>query len=205
MPQDYRTRAHGSSSNTNHTYARQSRSNYSNRQMNEYSRQNMYQNDYDDGYEKPVSITRSARQSGYSRTARNESQYAPARMNSGYSNQGYPRQSRYDVARTRYGVSQQPRMQQRNNPQSRWDRQTSQYGMDYEEDYMAPQMQPEYPQMDDVYQQAYPDQNAMPMTEDEPAEGKPNKWVSVIVGAIGGAMLVAIVFIILYFHETGMF
>jgi hypothetical protein len=44
----------------------------------------------------------------------------------------------------------------------------------------------------------------MPMQQSEDMEPqKENKWVSILIGAFGGAIAVGILFVVLYLHETG--
>lgn len=217
MPQEYRNRSYGArGTSSNYGYNQQSsRQSYQTQQRNSgYGRQsyeddyssNDYDNGYGNGYEQNQAPqpSRAPRQT-YSRSARYENerhnvQYAPQPR---YPQQRQYRPSNYEMARSRYGMQPANPQQSMYNQQSRWDSQRSRYGMDYEEEYEGPQTQNQmYMEPEENYQ-GYQDAE-MPMQQNEDMEPqKENKWVSVLIGAFGGAIAVGILFVVLYLHETG--
>ena len=134
----------------------------------------------------------------YSRVQRTEernasNEYAPAR------------QSRYAPAPAR---RQQPAQSRRGYPsrtenEQHWEgNQCSRYGNDYEEDIQ------QQPYDDQPQEQQYEDPEQEQQYEEEPMEmEKPRKersWPKYLAGAAGGGLLVAIVWIVFYMHESGM-
>lgn len=76
--------------------------------------------------------------------------------------------------------------------------------MDYEEDYQSPER---YQDMyeEDMPMQQDPHMNQEMMEDYENQEPGESKVLSIAIGALGGALVVGIIFVLLYLHETGVF
>ena len=132
---------------------------------------------------------------------RTANRYQAVPVGNRYDNGRYGQQNQ---RRSAYAPAAQQSYQQSQQRQAQWDRPTGRYGLDYEEEYQAPQR----------YQDMYEEEEA-PMQQDQMMRGVPDEYepqdeseskvLSIAVGALGGALVVGIIFVLLYLHETGVF
>lgn len=128
---------------------------------------------------------------------RTTNRYQAVPVGSRYSNGRYGQQNQRTSA---YAPAQHRQQAQR---QAQWDRPSGRYGLDYEEDYQSPERYHDMYEEDMPMQEPQMDQDVM--DDYEGGESGGSKALSIAVGALGGALVVGIIFVLLYLHETGVF
>ena len=132
---------------------------------------------------------------------RTSNRYQAVPVGNRYSNGRYGQQNQRSSA---YAPAQQRYQQQQEQRQEQWDRPSGRYGLDYEEDYQSPER---YQNMyeEEMPMQQEPHMNRDMMEDYENQEPGESKALSIAIGALGGALVVGIIFVLLYLHETGVF